>query len=196
MSLRQAESPTSHALMNRTGTDSLSAVPVTQPRRSMETTLRAPTLRRLLAPERVLIDMPARSKEAAINGLLDCLGGHEFVRDLDRVREDVWERERLMSTGVGHALGVPHAKSPGATGHIAAFASTAAPIDFGSLGGEPVQHVFLLVGPDGSGGAHIKLLGRLARLFTRPAFRTRIESATTPQALLDAVEGAELRLFE
>jgi mannitol/fructose-specific phosphotransferase system IIA component (Ntr-type) len=155
-----------------------------------------PTLRSLLLPERVTLGHRARSKEAVIEALLERVGRDEAVIDFERVRHDVWEREQLMPTGVGHALGLPHAKSPGTTAMVAAFIRLATPVDFGAPGGEPVRYVFLLVGPEQQGSPHVKVLSRIARLFTRPDFRSRIDAVATPGEALDVIEQSEQHLFD
>ena len=112
-------------------------------------------IRDLLSTGAVRVGLPAPSKAAVLDGVVDLLAGHPVVLDLDGIREDVHAREARMSTGVGSGLAIPHARSGGVNGSAAAFAVTAEPGGFGASDGEPVQLVFLLVGPERERSHHL-----------------------------------------
>ncbi|NNF57413.1 MAG: PTS sugar transporter subunit IIA [Rhodothermaceae bacterium] len=153
-----------------------------------------PSVAALLAPERIQVGLPEHGKDAVIGAVVDLLAGAPEVIDLARVSADVFEREAVMSTGVGKGLALPHARTPGVNGTVAAFAVTEAPVDYGALDGVPVRLVFLLVGPDTARGTHLHLLGRISRLMNDDAFRTRLTEATDAQAVLACFEEAEEHL--
>jgi PTS system fructose-specific IIA component len=154
----------------------------------------ATAIHQILAPERVRVGLPGTDKEVVVNALLDLLEGHEAVGDLDRVREAVWSREGELSTGVGKGLGLPHAKTSAATGTVAAFAITEAPVDFSAIDGEPVHLVFLLVGTEAAKSEHIRILSRISRLVSRQGLRESLMEAETPEDVLDAFAEAERNL--
>ncbi|HLT48207.1 MAG TPA: PTS sugar transporter subunit IIA [Rubricoccaceae bacterium] len=145
----------------------------------------------LLAPERVQVGLPAQSKEAVIEAVIEQLGGAPAVRDLGRVRDAVFAREAVMSTGVGKGLALPHARTDAVSDTVAAFAVTAGPVDYGALDGQPVRLVFLLVGPEGERSTHVRLLSRISRLMNRDAFRARLLQARDAEAVLAAFREGE-----
>lgn len=151
-------------------------------------------INQLLSPNRVRIGLPAASKEAVINALVDMLRGHEAVDSLEGVREAIFEREGMMSTGVGKGLGLPHAKTPAATETVAAFATTAEPVAFGAIDDEPVQLLLLLVGPEDHKSQHIKILGRISRLVSRDGLRSRLLAADDPNAIIETIREGEAAL--
>ncbi len=148
----------------------------------------------LLTPATVRVGLEGEDKPAVLNALIDLLAGHAAVADLDRVRQDVFVREAKLSTGVGLGLGLPHARTPGATGTTAAFATLATPVPFESHDDEPVRLLFLLLVPSGEQRQHVKLLGRLSRLLNRPTFRDALLAATTPEEALALFREAEAEL--
>ena len=149
----------------------------------------------LLTPATIQVGLQGASKEEVIENLVALLEGHPAVKDLDQVRRAVVERERVMSTGVGKGLGLPHAKTNAVTDTVAAFAITRAPVAFGAIDSEPVQLLFLLVGMERSKSQHIKLLSRISRLMNRDAFRERLLAAQTPEQVLAIFEEGEAELF-
>ena len=110
----------------------------------------------LLSPERVRVGLEGTDKGGIIDAVVALLEGAPGVGDLQRVREDVERRETLMSTGVGKGLALPHARSTGVSSTVAAFATTAEPVDYDAFDDQPVRLVLLLVGPDAERGTHVQ----------------------------------------
>ncbi len=145
----------------------------------------------LLSPERIRVGLEASSKDAAINALVDLLGGAVEVMDLERLRTDVFEREAVLSTGVGKGLALPHARTSAVSDTLMAFATTKSPVDYSALDGEPVRLILLLVGPEMERVMHVRLLGRISRFMNDAAFRERLLDAGDKKAVLDIFRQAE-----
>lgn len=153
--------------------------------------LQSQPIHSLLTPAMIRVGLPGTTKEEVLEGLLDLLVGHPAVADLEEVRAAVRTREAMLSTGVGEGIGLPHAKTGGVSGTVAAFAVTKHPIEYGAFDGKPVQLVFLLVGSPSNMTDHLKILSRLSLLLNRPDFRERLLAARTAQAVLEAFIEAE-----
>lgn len=133
----------------------------------------------LLTTDLVYPALDAPDKERAVRLLSDAAAGGSA--DLaDRIFKAVMDRERIMSTGVGKALGIPHGKVNGLDRNVVVFARLARPIEFGSIDRLPVSMLFLVVGPESQSGTHIRLLSRISRLMNNDAFRERL--AACPDA--------------
>lgn len=76
----------------------------------------------------------------------------------------ILQRERLGSTGVGNGIAIPHGKLNSINTIIGVFARLDEPVDFEALDDQPVDLVFLLLAPEGSGADHLKALSRIARV--------------------------------
>lgn len=148
----------------------------------------------LLSPDTVRVGLSARSKDEVINALLDVAATHAAVVDPEAMRRAVFEREQMMSTGVGKGLGLPHAKTAAVTETVAAFAITADPVDFGAIDDQKVSLVFLLVGTEEAKSEHIKILSRISRLLNRDAFRERLLQAHDAEEVLALLEEGEVQL--
>lgn len=151
-------------------------------------------INQLLSPERIRLGLPGTSKKTVINALVDLLEGHEGIDHLESVRTAIFEREEMMSTGVGKGLGLPHAKTSAATETVASFATTAEPIEFGAIDDSPVRLLLLLVGPEDHKSQHIKILGRISRLVSRDGFRERLLGADTPESIINTLREGEAAL--
>jgi len=150
----------------------------------------------LLSEQVVRTNLPGTSKNDVINAIIDLAASQDRVLDKEKVREAIFEREKIMSTGVGAGFAIPHAKSDAVSDIVAAFAVTAQPIDYQSLDDQPVRIVFLLVGRENMVGPHIKLLSRISRLMNNEEFRKRLLEAATPKDVLEIFRKEEATHFD
>lgn len=150
----------------------------------------------LLDKVTVLPNFEGDSKKELINALVDTLKDKlESAKQLEEVRTAVFERESIMSTGVGKGLAIPHAKTQAVDENLAAFALLKEPLNFDSIDNEPVRLVFLLVGPETNNSQHIKLLSRISRLMNSGSFREKILDCTTTEEILTAFQDEEEKYF-
>jgi fructose PTS system EIIA component len=139
----------------------------------------------LLSERYITLNLESSSKHEVIAAMLSLVAGHENVTDPERLIEDVWKREKEMSTGIGKNIGLPHAKTGAVASPVLAMATTRHEIDFDSIDGQPVTLVFLLATPETMLAEHLKLLGRLTRIAGRDEVRQKLLQASTPAEVLE-----------
>lgn len=144
----------------------------------------------LLTPARIRIPLRAQDKDALLSELVQVVAAGDAI-DEDEVLRAVREREAVLSTGIGHGVAIPHGKSAAVSQLRMAAGTTAAPIEFDALDGQPVGLFFLLVGPETAAGPHIKALSRISRLVRRDDIRERLVSAKDAGEFLEALREAE-----
>lgn len=150
----------------------------------------------ILKKDKIIPSMKGRTKNDAINELVDLFKDDERVKDLEGMRLSVHEREKIMSTGVGKGFAIPHSKSNSVNDIVAAFGKLDEPIDFQALDGQPVNLIFLLVGKENLVGPHIKLLSRISRMMNKDEFRESLAKATTADEIYNLFENEEKQYFE
>ncbi|PSQ95860.1 MAG: PTS sugar transporter subunit IIA [Bacteroidetes bacterium SW_9_63_38] len=158
------------------------------------TTTQTTEINQLLRPEQVRIGLPGQTKTEVIEAIVQVLDDHESISSLEAIRSAIFEREQMMSTGVGKGLGLPHAKTSAATETVAAFATTAEPVDFGAIDNEPVRLLLLLVGPEEHKSQHVKILGRISRLVSRDDLRKRLIQVNEPGTIIEILREGEAEL--
>jgi fructose-specific phosphotransferase system IIA component len=144
----------------------------------------------------VKTQLPGKSKDEIISHMIDIVATSKKVLNREKVQEAIFEREKIMSTGVGNGFAIPHGKTDAVSDIVAAFAVTAEPIDYQSLDEQPVRLVFLLVGKDSMVGPHIKLLSRISRLMNKEEFRKKLLTAASPKEVLEIFRAEEATYFD
>lgn len=150
----------------------------------------------ILTENLVATGLPGNTKNEVIDAMIELVASSPKVMDKEKVRKAIFEREEIMSTGVGNGFAIPHGKTEAVSDIVAAFAVTAQPIDYQSLDEKPVRLVFLLVGKDNLVGPHIKLLSRISRLMNKEEFRKRLLDLKSPGEILEAFRQEEATYFE
>ncbi len=150
----------------------------------------------ILTEDLIQVNLPGDNKEDVINALIDLAAKSSKVKDVDKVRSAIFEREKIMSTGVGKGFAIPHGKTDAVADIVAAFAVSSKPIEYESLDHEPVRLLFLLIGKDSLVGAHIKLLSRISRLMNKEDLRVRLLQAETPREILEILREEEMSYLD
>ena len=139
----------------------------------------------------IKIPLQHKSKRGLIKELVDLLAEAGRIEDRDGILESVLEREKLMSTGVGNGVAIPHAKSKLVDTIIAAFGITSEEVDFQSLDDKPVRLIFLLIGPEDNPSLHIKALSKISRLTSHKQYRQNLLSAASPAEVVQIITDVE-----
>lgn len=132
-------------------------------------------LAKILSPNNVVLDLEVSSKKRAFEqaGLIfenNCGIARSNVSD------NLFARERLGSTGLGHGVAVPHGRIKGLKAPIAAFVRLAEPIPFESPDGQPVKLLIFLLIPDHVTQQHLEILSEVAEMFSDDVVRAALIS--------------------
>jgi Kef-type K+ transport system membrane component KefB/mannitol/fructose-specific phosphotransferase system IIA component len=145
----------------------------------MQRLLQRKTRRRFtsfLSARTFLRPLAARDRWAAIKELSRVAAAAADL-DPDTVAAAVTERERMMSTGVGQRLAVPHARLEGLARPVVAVGVVRPGVDFDTPDGELVELVCLLLTPAQDDGAQVEILADIAATFRDPAVVDRAVAA-------------------
>jgi len=143
------------------------------------------TIYSLLSEETILYNLRVADKRELLHRLVDLFAGQVDKAQLESIRKAIFEREEIMSTGVGKGLAIPHGKAAGIKDNYASFALLEKPVEYNSIDNEPVEVVFLLAGPESRNSVHIKLLSRISRLMNSNSFREQLMRCQSAAEILD-----------
>ena len=114
--------------------------------------------------------------------------------DPETILEGLLEREMAASTGIGHGVAVPHAYITGLDRMVVACFRIPDGLDFDAIDKQPVYLVFILAGPRSSELLHLKLLARIAKLFSHNSFHKRILDASNQRQIISRFKSAEMSI--
>ncbi len=150
----------------------------------------------ILLTEHIILPLKANQRDDAIKELINMLAEKDLITDVDQAYTAVLEREKLMTTGVGNGIGIPHCKDKSCPNFAVALGIQSKGIKFESIDKKDVKVVFLLVGPENNPGMHIKLLSRISRLMSNEELRQSILKSKNAKKIHDLIDDEENYYFD
>ena len=147
-------------------------------------------------PEYIKIELENEAKSEVIKELVELLNQHQAIANPAGIIEAVFEREKIMTTGVGNGIAIPHCKHAESPEFAVCLGIQTKGVDFQSIDKNPVKIIFLLVGPENNPGLHIKLLSRISRLMSNEELRQQLLSCETDQEAFNLIHDEENYFFE
>jgi len=143
-------------------------------------------LAKILSKNNVVLGLEVSSKKRAFEqaGLI-FENNYGIARSL--VSDNLFARERLGSTGLGHGVAVPHGRIKGLKEPLAAFVRLAEPIPFESPDGQPANLLIFLLIPDNVTQQHLEILSEIAEMFSDDAFRTEVTNDPEPASVFSRI---------
>ena len=118
-----------------------------------------------LINSRGVITLEPKRKDYAVEELVDALGKRREVTSKEKLRRAIKDREKILSTGIGSGIAVPHAKIAQVKSFCAVVGICKEGIDFSSQDGKPVQIIFMIAATVSTATFGVTMLA-YARIFT------------------------------
>jgi mannitol/fructose-specific phosphotransferase system IIA component (Ntr-type) len=145
------------------------------------------SLENIIPPARTVL-LDAKTKDEALRELAGVVAGASEVNDADGLLEAIFEREQIMSTGIGLGIAIPHAKIPTVTDFVVGFGKVRGGLDFNSLDGKPVHFIVMIAGPHDQQERYLQLLARITLKLKDAAVRRRLSEADDVEGILEALK--------
>jgi nitrogen PTS system EIIA component len=133
----------------------------------------------ILPINNVVVAVEATSKKRAFEGAgLLFENHHSLNRAL--VTDNLFARERLSSTGLGHGVAIPHGRIKGLKNPLAAVMRVQQAFPFDAPDGEPVGLLIFLLVPEAATQRHLEILSEIAEMLSDRELREQLK--TEPDA--------------
>jgi len=132
--------------------------------------------------------LSARSRKALLEAASDLLAEVHPELSARPLFDELMNRERLGSTGIGDGVAIPHCRID-CSRILGAVLTLDEPVDYDAIDGKGVDLLFVLVVPPEENSAHLELLAALAKIFSNPEHRQRLKSAGSDAELYQQLVG-------
>jgi Kef-type K+ transport system membrane component KefB/mannitol/fructose-specific phosphotransferase system IIA component (Ntr-type) len=139
----------------------------------------SPDILDLIREEGIILNLKGETKEDLITELADLLAAQGKLLNRDLVLEDLFRREKIMSTGMQHGIALPHAKTEGIESIAVAVGIKPGGVDFASLDGEKSRLFIMVISPKKVSGPHIQFLAAVSAVLKSPLVREGVINAAT-----------------
>ena len=138
-----------------------------------------------------IMHMQAKTKEEAVKEISLKLAQEGKINDMDKFIRDILEREGLGSTGIGHGIAVPHARTGTVSDFVIGFGRSNEGIDFNAIDGDKVSLIFLMGANPKELNLYLRLLAELSKFLMKSSFRRELMEAESGDDVLAAIKRFE-----
>lgn len=149
----------------------------------------------LLSPDAIKIGARPKTKQEAIDELVDLHDKAGDLRDKAEYKAAILARETLGTTAVEDGIAIPHAKT-NATKHPSLSAMTVPEgLDYEAPDGKPSTLFFMIAAPDDGGDTHLEVLSHLMMMLMDLDFRKKLNEASSKEEFLELINQKEEERF-
>ena len=145
----------------------------------------------LLDVRSILLNASPKSKNEALDQIVDLMVKSEKINDKEAYRKQVYAREEESTTGIGEGIAIPHGKCDAVTKPGLAAMVVKDGVDFDSLDGEPVTLMFLIAAPNTEDNIHLDVLSKLSVLLMNEEFTEALRNAETVEEFMGIINDAD-----
>ena len=148
----------------------------------------------LISRNSIIAELESTDRNGVIRELVEVLARAKLLNDdsVEGIVRSIITRERTRgTTGFGKGVAVPHVKVEGLSRIVAAVGRTSQGVDFGSLDGQPVYSVFLIVSPAEQPEEHLRAMDLIFRHLQQEQFRKFLRQSDRVEKIYDLLNEAD-----
>lgn len=128
--------------------------------------------------------LKADTKEQALQNIAWKIG-RETEADMTWIADQLLLSEQREASGIDGGVAIPHLKSTPLKKPHVLVAKLDHPIDFGSIDGEPVDLICVVLSPQMDGVLHLRRLSRMTRLFRESFVLEKLRNAASEKEMAE-----------
>ncbi|MCP4876047.1 MAG: PTS IIA-like nitrogen regulatory protein PtsN [Gammaproteobacteria bacterium] len=148
------------------------------------------TISALLSTQSIYLDSEVTSKKKLLE-LIANIAADQTQLSESTIYNNLLNRERLGSTGLGQGFAVPHARLEDLDQTLGCFFRLKEAVNFDAPDNQPVDLVFTIIIPEEATEEHLMILSSLASIFSKPEVCDAIRNAGNKEEIAQIIQSAE-----
>jgi PTS system nitrogen regulatory IIA component len=125
--------------------------------------------------------LKAQDRDEAVRQLISHCAEAGKVESMPSFYSAVIDREKVVTTGIGMGIAIPHAKMSAFNDFFISVGILDKGIDWKALDGHPVRIIFLIGGPDDKQNEYLKILSSLTLSIKDDQTRKDLLNSSSPE---------------
>lgn len=135
--------------------------------------------------------LKASTKKEALSELTGALAKNSGITDTKELEEGIWQREKLMSTGIGLGIAVPHVRIKSVKDPVLAVGLSSEGIrDYESLDDNPVKIIIMIAAGEKQHAMYISLLSAVTSVLKEASVRDKILASASTEEIYSTLTGS------
>lgn len=127
----------------------------------------------------------ATTRDEALHELVHRIKQVGSIDNEETFFKAIIEREKIVSTGIGMGVAIPHAKLPSYDQFFIAIGLLKKPVEWDALDGAPVRIVFMIGGPDDKQTEYLQILSSLTQAIKNEDIRKKLLTIQEPATMIE-----------
>lgn len=136
----------------------------------------------------LILFINANNRDEALEKLVDCIYQDGKLEDRESFFQAIIEREKIVSTGIGMGVAIPHAKLPGYDEFFIAIGILKKGVDWQAIDHSPVRIIFMIGGPDDKQTEYLQILSGLTLAIKNEDLRKKLLTLNSPEDIVKLFE--------
>jgi len=153
-----------------------------------------------ITPKEIIVPLKGTTKEAVYKELVRYLADKHHIRDKDKLLSAILEREASASTFLPIGVAIPHARIPSVEDIMLIMGVTSAAIKDTAKDSAPLTAnvfcMFFSPTEDKEFGRHLKLLARIAAVFSDTKLVPELAKLKSAEAVFERIQRREREMSE
>ncbi|HRD55554.1 MAG TPA: PTS sugar transporter subunit IIA [Parachlamydiaceae bacterium] len=133
----------------------------------------------------LIVFLEASSRDDALKRLIEKVYEKGAIKDKELFFNALVERERIISTGIGMGVAIPHAKINGYDNFFIAIGILQKGIEWNSLDGSLARLIFMVGGPDDKQTEYLQILSSLTMAIKDEERRKKMLTGNSAEAIIE-----------
>lgn len=145
---------------------------------------------KFMDPSRI-IDIQSDTKDEALRELANVICKSEIITNKKLFIKEIFEREKLMSTGIGYGIAIPHIRDTSIKDFVIALGRKKSGLEYDSIDNKPVKLIFMIGASDKQDKDYIRVLSKLVLRLKNKNFVSQLLNAKSADEIYGLIKKQE-----
>ena len=133
----------------------------------------------------LIASFDAKTRDEALKVLIEKLDAAGKLKNKQAFFNAIMDREKIVSTGIGMGVAIPHAKLADYDDFFIAIGILQKGVDWNALDHAPVRLIFMIGGPDDKQTEYLQILSSLTLAIKDEERRKKILTLNSPDGIIN-----------
>ncbi len=134
----------------------------------------------IFSPDLIKVNYYGLDKKSCLQEMVEFIAEKGIITSSEKFFKLIYDRENIMSTGIGRNIAIPHARSALVQELKICVFTLEEGIEYNSLDGEPVKLIFLISVPEEMKEKYMRILSLLSNFCREAENREKLMKCKTP----------------
>lgn len=136
----------------------------------------------------MVVFLNINTRDEALQSLVNVCYSQKKIPDRDEFYSAIIEREKIVSTGIGMGVAIPHAKLSNYDHFFILIGILSHGIDWNTIDGSLVRLIFMIGGPDDKQTEYLQILSGITSAVKDESRRKQLINAVSAQQVIELLK--------